>query len=195
VAYLRLKKVKGQNYLYLVRSVWNSKKNTSKQEVIKYLGKASEAKVHDIPPDYRNDSKIAAFLASINPEKKKEKQRTINRYQKEMYKCCLKGDLDRAVKSFDEYHKLFSTGDFFDNVLKPVMYEIGKHWETGKISIAEEHVSSNIAHGLVKILLERKPDSGKRRKVLICTPYGEEHNLGCNVIESYLSCKGDIACC
>ncbi|MBT3685501.1 MAG: histidine kinase, partial [Nitrosopumilus sp.] len=41
MVYIRFKKVKSEQYLYLVKSVWDSKKKTSKQEIIKYLGKAS----------------------------------------------------------------------------------------------------------------------------------------------------------
>ena len=38
MVYIRSKSVKGDKYLYLVKSVWDSKKSTSKQEIIKYLG-------------------------------------------------------------------------------------------------------------------------------------------------------------
>ena len=31
---------------------------------------------------------------------------------------------------------------------------------------------------------------GKKKKVLICVPLGEEHHLGCDVLETYLSIKG-----
>ena len=42
MVYIRAKKVKSDQYLYLVKSVWDSEKNTSRQEIVKYLGKASE---------------------------------------------------------------------------------------------------------------------------------------------------------
>ena len=49
MVYIRAKKVKSDQYLYLVKSVWDSKKSTSKQEIVKYLGKASEVVKDDIP--------------------------------------------------------------------------------------------------------------------------------------------------
>jgi len=67
MVYIRAKTVKSDQYLYLVKSVWDSKKNTSKQETIKYLGKATHVLNDDIPIDYRNDPKILSGLAKYNP--------------------------------------------------------------------------------------------------------------------------------
>jgi len=63
MVYIRAKKVKGDQYLYLVKSVWDSKKSTSKQEIVKYLGKASEVIKDDIPVEYQDDPKILSVLA------------------------------------------------------------------------------------------------------------------------------------
>jgi methanogenic corrinoid protein MtbC1 len=34
--------------------------------------------------------------------------------------------------------------------------------------------------------------SANKKKILICVPVGEEHHLGCDVLETYLSIKGFI---
>ena len=81
MVYLRAKTVKSEQYLYLVKSVWDSKKNTSKQETIKYLGKATDVANDDIPIDYRNDPKILSGLAKYNPsniEKRNEETEMID---------------------------------------------------------------------------------------------------------------------
>ena len=74
MVYIRAKKVKSDQYLYLVKSVWDSKKSTSKQEIVKYLGKASEVIKDDIPEKFRNDPKILSVLASYNPEDIKKRE-------------------------------------------------------------------------------------------------------------------------
>ena len=51
MVYIRSKKVKGIDYAYLVKSVWDKRKNTSSQQTIKYLGKASDIKFNDIPKE------------------------------------------------------------------------------------------------------------------------------------------------
>ena len=190
MVYIRAKKVKSDQYLYLVKSVWDSQKNTSKQEIIKYLGKASEVVKDDIPSDYRNDSKILSVLAKFNPKDIKKREDASKKSKQQLFKKLTEGDIQASLKIYQEYIKIFDTPDFFDKILKPVMYKIGDDWATGKISIATEHVASNVAQTLVKIIMDKVTGNANKKKVLICVPLGEEHHLGCDVLETYLSIKG-----
>jgi MerR family transcriptional regulator, light-induced transcriptional regulator len=65
MAYIRVKKVKGLEYYYLVKSQWDPIRKVSNQHTIKYLGKASNVKINDVPFEYRNDPKILSTLAQI----------------------------------------------------------------------------------------------------------------------------------
>ncbi|MGY5152126.1 MAG: cobalamin B12-binding domain-containing protein [Candidatus Nitrosopumilus sp. bin_6a] len=190
MVYIRAKKVKTDQYLYLVKSVWDSKKRTSKQEILKYLGKASDVIKDDIPIEYRNDPKLLSVLASFNPKDIKKREEATKKSKKQLYKKLTEGNIEDSIKIYEEYVKIFSSADFFDKILKPVMYDIGEHWSTNKISIATEHVASNIAQTLVKIIMDRVSGSANKKKILICVPLGEEHHLGCDVLETYLSIKG-----
>ncbi len=190
MVYIRAKKVKSDQYLYLVKSVWDSQKNTSKQEIIKYLGKASDVVKDDIPSDYRNDSKILSVLAKFNPKDIKKREDASKKSKQQLFKKLTEGDIQASLKIYQEYTKIFDTPDFFDKILKPVMYKIGDDWATGKISIATEHVASNVAQTLVKIIMDQVTGNANKKKVLICVPLGEEHHLGCDVLETYLSIKG-----
>lgn len=190
MVYIRAKKIKSEQYLYLVKSVWDSKNNTSKQEIIKYLGKSSEVVKDDIPIDYRNDPKILSVLASFNPGDIKKREDTTNKSKQLLYKKLTEGNIHDAVIIYEEYVKIFNIVSFFDKILKPVMYKIGDDWANDKISIATEHVASNVAQTLVKIIMDKVLDSGNKKKILICVPLGEEHSLGCDVLETYLSSKG-----
>ena len=190
MVYIRAKKVKSDQYLYLVKSVWDSKKNTSKQEIVKYLGKAAEVVKDDIPLDYRDDPKVLSVLASFNPKDIKKREEATNKSKQQLYKKLTDGDIEACVKIYEEYIKIFNASDFFDRILKPVMYKVGDDWATNKISIATEHVASNVAQTLVKIIMDQVSGTGKKKKILICVPQGEEHHLGCDVLETYLSIKG-----
>jgi MerR family transcriptional regulator, light-induced transcriptional regulator len=55
MVYIRNKKVKGIDYAYLAQRVWDPKRNMSRQQTIKYLGKASQITIEDIPEEYRNE--------------------------------------------------------------------------------------------------------------------------------------------
>ena len=190
MVYIRAKKVKGEQYLYLVKSVWDSKKSTSKQEIVKYLGKASEVIKDDIPVEYRENPKILSVLAAQNPEDIRRREEASRKSIKQLYKKLTDGDINSCVQIYDDYIKIFNSADFFDKILKPVMYQIGDEWANNKISIATEHVASNVAQTLVKIIMDKGTTSGNKKKILLCVPVGEEHHLGCDVIETFLTSKG-----
>ncbi len=190
MVYIRAKKVKSDQYLYLVKSVWDSKKSTSKQEIVKYLGKASEVVKDDIPVKYRDNPKVLSVLASFNPKDIKKREESTRKSKQQLYKKLTEGNINECVKIYEEYTKIFNPADFFDKILKQVMFDIGEDWATNKISIATEHVASNIAETLVKIIMDSVSGAVNKKKVLICVPVGEEHHLGCDVLETYLSIKG-----
>jgi len=190
MVFLRSKTVKGEKYVYLVKSVWDSKRNTSKQETIKYLGKASEITRDDIPPDYRNDAKIISYLSSIDSTSIAEKEELLAKLRAQLYKLLIKGDFDQTKNLYDTYSLASSTESFFEKILTPVMYKIGDMWAKKQIGIADEHVASNIANTLVKMINSKYSHMLTKKKIVICVPEGEEHNLGVNILETHLSSLG-----
>ena len=190
MVYIRAKKVKSDQYLYLVKSVWDSKRSTSKQEIVKYLGKASDVIKDDIPLEFRNDAKILSVLASYNPEDIQKREDATKKSKQQLFKKLTDGNIEECIKIYKNYVEIFNIADFFDKILRPVMVKIGKDWETGKLTIATEHVASNIAQTLVKIIMEQSSGAGNKKKVMVCVPVGEEHHMGCDVLETYLTIKG-----
>ena len=190
MVYIRAKKVKKDQYLYLVKSVWDSKKNTSKQQIVKYLGKASEVIKEDIPLEFRNNAKILSALSTHNPKDIQKREDAVNKVKQQLFKKLTKGDLEESIKIYKNYVEIFNISNFFDKILRPVMIKIGKDWERGKISIATEHVASNVAQTLVKIIINQVSSSRNKKKVMVCVPMGEEHHIGCDVLETYLTRKG-----
>jgi MerR family transcriptional regulator, light-induced transcriptional regulator len=189
LVFIRTKKVKGENYLYLVRSVWDAKKSTSRQEIIKYLGNAATATSKDIPIDFQNDPKITAFLSSNLGKTVKQKEELTNKLKKKVFECLTNGQRDEVIKIYQVFTKSSSVDEFIEKILRPVMYQVGDLWAANKLSVASEHIASNIAHDLVKFIGGQISKENGRGKILICTPPGEEHNLGCNIIESFLKSK------
>jgi methanogenic corrinoid protein MtbC1 len=193
MVYIRSKKVKGIDYAYLVQSVWDPKRNISRQHTLKYLGKASEVTIEDIPEEYRDDTKILAFVSAFSSHQEERKE-LISRIQEEVFillnDCNVKG----LVDIYEKYSRLLGLTDFYDKLLKPVMYRIGDLWQKGQLDVATEHASTNTALGLVKIINERitarTKEPSSRYKAVICTPDGELHGLACNMIESLLLSKG-----
>lgn len=190
MVYVRAKKIKSDRYLYLVRSVWDSGRGTSRQEIVKYLGKASNVSREDVPPEYRDDPKILAALAAHSPEDARKREEATRRSREDLYRGLAEGSIRGCVGVFEGYKAASGVTGFLDRVLRPVMQRIGDDWEAGRIDIATEHVASNVAQALVKVILDSVAPSGGRGRVLICVPFGEEHRLGCDVLETFLSGKG-----
>jgi MerR family transcriptional regulator, light-induced transcriptional regulator len=195
MVYIRNKKVKGIDYAYLVQSVWDAKRNTSRQQTIKYLGKASQITIEDIPEEYRNDTKILAFISAFSSYQEERKILT-SRIQEEMFALLTDCNVNGLVNLYEKYSRLFGLTEFYDKLLKPVMYRIGDLWEQGKLDVATEHASTNTAISLIKAINERITtrtrvlETLSQYKAVICTPNGELHGLACNIIESLLLSKG-----
>jgi MerR family transcriptional regulator, light-induced transcriptional regulator len=195
MVYIRNKKVKGTDYAYLVQSVWDPKRNTSRQQTIKYLGNASQVTIEDIPQEYRNDPKILTFISAFSSFQE-EKKILISRIREEMFVLLTDCNIGGLTSLYEKYSKLFSLTEFYDTLFKPVMYRIGDLWDQGKLDVATEHASTNTAISLIKLINERITTKTKtnrissRYKAVICTPVGELHGLACNIIESLLLSKG-----
>lgn len=190
LVFIRDKKVKGHSYAYLVRNVWDNKNGKVKQEIVKYLGRSSQVRIEDIPIVYQKDPDIVTFIACHSSEAEK-----IEFTMKEkLLDLLIRNDINSLVDIFEKYTQIFGLVKFYENLLGPVMYEVGDLWKSGKLDVATEHLCSNAAHTLVKIINERysKNSAANRKalKILLCTPEGEYHSLGCMVIESYLRSKG-----
>ena len=191
MVYLRKKKVKGVDYLYLVKSLWDKKRKTSKQITIKYLGESKSVTRDDIPIEFRDDPKINSFLLENTPKDRKNREEILKKLQVQLFSSMAEGDLKESIRIYESFVNKSSIEEFYEKILNPVMEKIGSMWADGRLSIATEHVSSNTAQSLIKIISENhKRSTLDKGKVIITTPVGEEHCLSCNMIESLLLSKG-----
>lgn len=189
IVYIRSKKVKGINYAYLVKTIWDKRNNTSNHKTIKYLGKASNIKITDIPKEYSKDPKIVAFVSSYSGDQT-EKESLIAKIQEEIFKLLIECDLKGLVRIYEKHRTLIELSSFYDNLLKPVMYNIGDLWAQGKLDVATEHVFSNMTNNLMTTINERIAKAKLvEYKILVCTPEGELH-IACSMMESILLTKG-----
>lgn len=182
--------MKGHSYAYLVRNVWDKKKGRVRQEIVKYLGRSSKVALEDIPKEFQKDPNVVTFIACHSSDA--ENKDSI--MKEKMLELLIRNDTNSLVDIFERYSQFFGLVKFYERLLAPVMYKVGELWKAGKLNVATEHVCSNAAHTLVKIINERfssNPVSNRKAlKILICTPEGEYHSLGCMVIESFLRSKG-----
>ena len=161
--------------------MWDRKNKTSKQEIVKYLGNVSQITQEMIPIEYRNDPSIVSFISRYSTVNAKKNDALTRNLARDLFTMLSGGDLQNLVKIYDKYVSLFGMIQFYDNLLKPAMYDIGQQWAEGKLDIATEHVCVNAATALIRIMdksrLARSTNRHHKGTIFICTPNGEQHNL------------------
>src|SRR5207237_3738590 len=63
------------------------------------------------------------------------------------------------------------------DLIAPTMWQIGKMWEVGTITVSVEHFASGFFRGLLTNLLHVSPSSNAGPLVLVCCAPGEAHEL------------------
>jgi MerR family transcriptional regulator, light-induced transcriptional regulator len=196
MVYIRIKKVKNINYAYLVESKWNKEKQTSQQITRQYLGPLSQININKIPEEYRSESTILKFLSShgldfSNSAKVNKLLQTKLLDKAKIY------EINDLVQIYNEYTKsVYSLLDFYEKLLIPVLYKIGDQWANGEIDVATEHICSNAINNLIDVINQKNINKkifksyGNSRLIILCTPEGELHSIGCKIIESLLLEKG-----
>jgi methanogenic corrinoid protein MtbC1 len=195
MVYIRIKKVKNINYAYLVESKWNKEKQTSQQVTRQYLGPLSQININKIPEEYRNESTILKFLASHNLDfsnstKVNELLQTKFLEKAKIY------EINDLIQIYNEYTKsVYSLLDFYEKLLIPVLHKIGDQWANGELDVATEHVCSNAINNLIDAINQKNTKKNSKsnvntRSIVLCTPEGELHSIGCKIIESLLLERG-----
>ena len=67
--------------------------------------------------------------------------------------------------------------------LAPVLVEIGQRWQTGAISVIEEHIASELLSRALARCAEAIPIHSGGTRVLLATAEDEEHTLGLALVE------------
>ncbi|HVP81745.1 MAG TPA: cobalamin B12-binding domain-containing protein [Nitrososphaeraceae archaeon] len=195
MVYIRIKQVKNNGYAYLVESKWNKEKHTSQQIIKQYLGPVDQININKIPEEYRNESTIIKFLASLNIDFSKS-MKLNDSLQVNLLEKLKSYEINEILKIYNDYTKsIYSLLDFYEKILIPVLYKIGYQWESGEIDVATEHVCSNAVNNLIDLINQQNTKKKLKnyrdtRSIVLSTPEGELHSIGCKIIESLLLEKG-----
>jgi DNA-binding transcriptional MerR regulator len=86
-------------------------------------------------------------------------------------------DEPRAQAVLDRMLAAFTLETVLRNALLPYLRELGERWESGEVSVAQEHFASSLIRGRLLGLARGWGSGGGPLAVLACPP-GEEHDLG-----------------
>jgi len=98
-------------------------------------------------------------------------------------------DEPEAQAVLDQLLADFSVETVLRDVVLPYLNELGSRWESGAVSIAQEHFASNVVRGRLANLA-RGWGYGQGPQVLLACPPDEQHELALLVFGIVLSRKG-----
>jgi len=91
----------------------------------------------------------------------------------------------RAIDTIDDL-KLF-----YLKVIWPVLYQIGELWEADRISVAEEHLTTDLIKRIMPVLCSRLNQAiATRGKVVISSAANEYHDVGARMVADFLEMDG-----
>lgn len=106
--------------------------------------------------------------------------------------AALTGD-SRAARSAAEaaVHGLEDMKAFYLEVLQPALREVGRLWQTGEVSVAQEHLATSIAGRTMAAFyvkfMDRKPTRGA---AVITSAPDEYHEVGARMVADFLEIDG-----
>jgi MerR family transcriptional regulator, light-induced transcriptional regulator len=109
--------------------------------------------------------------------------------RKEFVAALIAGDANMAeLIGLDAISEGLGVGDLYDEVIGPALAEVGHQWETGRMTIADEHLATGIAYDVMKLLgrTATKYPRRSRERVLLAAVGTENHVTGLRMI-------GDLA--
>lgn len=79
------------------------------------------------------------------------------------------------------------------HVIDPAMREVGRLWETAQVSVAQEHLATQITQSVIATLglrLDAQPAVGAGRLAIVASSPGERHALGGQMVADFLESQG-----
>lgn len=190
MAFLRVKRIRGRDYAYLVESRWDAQRRTSRQVTIKYVGPADGVRLEEIPLEHRDD-RVRAFILQHSAQAEERRHETTAIFRDRLLATLVAGDRVKTARVADEACQAVGLDSFYVDVLTPTMHSIGDLWKKGDLTVSMEHLASNIVRELLdsmnaRVRVSRKP----KGTAVLCTPQGEMHSLGTKVLEGHLLQRG-----
>ena len=79
----------------------------------------------------------------------------------------------------------------YEEIFKTSLYEVGKLWETNKISVATEHMATAITEGILNELFEQLISKKRyNKKVVVACVENEKHQVGIKMVADIFEMNG-----
>jgi DNA-binding transcriptional MerR regulator len=150
-------------------------------EILKRLKKLTEegvaiAEAVKLLPQIRREVK-EAFETELPALRRVPQPEQFELWKLEVLDAAQRLDQAEVERVLDEASSSMPPVTFFDQVLAPLLREVGERWHQGTLTIAEEHLVSQSAKQRLLSLLQSAPRRAKHHVVCACMP-DDDHELG-----------------
>jgi len=190
MVFLRVKRVRGRPYAYLVENVWHPASGQPRQRVLSYLGRLDRVRPEQLPGEHRTPEILRALTERQGAEKARLRT-AADRHRAQLTDVLLRGDAGRARAVARAAMRELGEEEFLHQVLSGTMRDVGRRWSEGTATISQEHLATSIVASFLSRLngpLRSKVSTGP--EVVVCVPEGEYHTLPLLLAERPLLEKG-----
>lgn len=101
------------------------------------------------------------------------------------------GQADDAQRLVAEALRVAPTEAVYEELIAGALHEVGRRWEAGEVSVAEEHLATGICEIVLPDMAVRLPRAPRRLRTAIvaCVP-GELHAIGSRFVADFLEAAG-----
>lgn len=109
---------------------------------------------------------------------------------KEFLRLILDGNRREAERQASQLFEDRGAGYLYEEIIQPALYEVGQLWQSSDISVADEHLATEVVASSIASLYSQFPwPTGGPRVVLGCVE-GERHELGARMVGDLLALHG-----
>ncbi len=119
-------------------------------------------------------------------------KRTVNRLQKRLFDSMRVGDRTGGYSVIEESLRYnIRPADIYTYIIGGTLSAIGQLWHKGEITVAHEHLSSQLASNLIEVVLQKSPKlPSNRLRAVVTTPVGERHWVAAQMFSNLLILSG-----
>ncbi len=130
----------------------------------------------------RTDAELRDLIKRQSNQPKAEEGVSANDLLAPVFSAIERFDVGRATDEVNRLAAAMAPRDLVYQVALPLMREVGERWHNGKLTIAQEHLVSEILRNLLGSMLRLFRSSGTNgsmaTKMIFATPSGETHEFG-----------------
>jgi methanogenic corrinoid protein MtbC1 len=91
----------------------------------------------------------------------------------------------------DAFHSGYPIPGIYMDIFQESLYEIGRLWESNKITVADEHLGTAITQFVMSNLYQYlDPPNSERGRIVLTGVEGELHQVGANMVADVLEADG-----